>query len=954
MSQPEGSGRKKAQSELAAMMAEELIDGETSGRKRQASNSDVVTKFGYAPQLGYDDLNMAEAVVKHGNIREREKSDISAMVMKDIIEHKEEKGADDFKFNHVGFTSAEAAELLAKYGKNELPEKVIPKWRLFLDQFRAPMPIMIWIAIIIEMAIQNWIDMGILLLIQFTNASISFYELNKAGNAVAALKNSLKPTATCKRNGKWEVTDATLLVPGDLVLLASGSAIPADCRVNGSEIDVDQAALTGESLPVTFYKGDSCKMGSTVVRGEVEATVEFTGIDTFFGKTASLLASTGEVSHLQKVLMSFMMILVVMSVTLCLISFIYLLVEKVPVKEALSHTVVLLVASIPLAIEIVTNTTLAIGSKALSHHGAIVARLSAIEDMAGMSILCSDKTGTLTLNKMVLQDETPVFKEGQTQETVLVNAALAAKWKEPARDALDRLTLGSVNMALLEDYEQLDFLPFDPTIKRTEGTVRNTKTGEEFKTTKGAPHILLNLMSDAHADIKEKVEAEVVRFGEMGIRTLAVAKMDLKNGKNEWEMLGLLTFLDPPRPDTKQTIEDAATYGVSVKMVTGDHLLIAKQTAKTLNMGTQIFTSENLPMLDPETKQKPPDLGKTYGNMCLAADGFASMFPEHKYLVVETLRDLGYSVGATGDGVNDAPALKHADVGIAVSGATDAAMAAADIVLTQEGLSTIVTGIVIAREIFARISNFITYRISATLQLLLFFFIAIFAFHPIDYTPDGVEEEWPEFFHMPVLMLMLITLLNDGTLITIAYDFAEASKTPNKWNKAALLITSTVLGMVSCLSSLLLLWFLLTSHQPNGFFGKIGIGGVDYGQITTAVYLKVSVSDFLTLFSARTGPLFFWQIRPATILLCGGIIALTVSSFLSIFWPLSEPDGILTEGLRSNMSVFIFVWLFCIVFWFLQDFAKVATYKWMYKTNFNNINAITSEKKPAIKKEEVV
>ncbi len=201
---------------------------------------------------------------------------------------------------------------------------------------------------------------------------------------------------------------------------------------------------------------------------------------------------------------------------------------------------------------------------------------------------------------------------------------------------------------------------------------------------------------------------------------------------------------------------------------------------------------------------------------------------------------------------------------------------------------------------------------------------------------------------MPVLMLMLITLLNDGTLITIAYDFAEASLTPNKWNKVVLLITSTILGLVSCVSSLLLLWFLLTSHQPNGFFSKLGIGGVDYGQITTAVYLKVSVSDFLTLFSARTGPLFFWQIRPATILLCGGIIALTVSSLLSIFWPKSMPDGILTEGLQSNMPVFAFVWFYCIFFWFLQDFAKVAAYRYMYKTNFNNIKAIpiVDEQKP--------
>lgn len=287
----------------------------------------------------------------------------------------------------------------------------------------------------------------------------------------------------------------------------------------------------------------------------------------------------------------------------------------------------------------------------------------------------------------------------------------------------------------------------------------------------------------------------------------------------------------------------------------------------------------------------------------------------------------------TGDGVNDAPALKRADVGIAVSGSTDAARAAADIVLTQEGLGTIIHGIVIAREIFQRMSNFITYRIAATLQLLLFFFIALFAFHPNHYV-----EEWPEFFHMPVIMLMLITLLNDGTLISIAYDNAKASPTPDRWNLPVLFAVSSVLGFVSCASSLLLLFFLLDSWNPDGFFSKVGMQGVDYGQVTTAIYLKVSVSDFLTLFSARTGDKFFWQIRPSPILLFGGVFALTLSSILSIFWPYSTPDGIETEGLRSEMGVFVFVWLFCLIFWVIQDASKVLLYKLLYKTNFNNIS----------------
>eukprot|EP00970_Alexandrium_tamarense_P007266 scaffold1308_cov189-Alexandrium_tamarense.AAC.4 len=871
-------------------------------RRRQKSSSDVITKFAQANALKGDDLRLAEEVEKYGTITERkELGRTEEASVGSIEQHEGLEPPDDFVYNHVGLTSVQAAALLKEYGPNELPEKIEPKWLIFFRLlFCAPMPIMIWIAVIIEAGIQNWLDMGILLLIQFTNASISFYETNKAGDAVAALKSSLKPSATCKRDGKWEVTDATLLVPGDLVLLGSGSAIPADCRINDSEIDVDQAALTGESLPVTMYKGDSCKMGSTVVRGEVEGTVEFTGANTFFGKTASLLEDTHEISHLQKILMTIMMVLVALSVTLSLIYFVYLLVKGETVKEALSYTVVVLVASIPLAIEIVTTTTLAIGSKELVKEGAIVSRLAAIEDLAGMSILCSDKTGTLTMNKMVLQDDTPTYTDGEDQSSVLVYAAIAAKWKEPPRDALDRLTLGSVDFAKLEHYKQLDYLPFDPQIKRTEGTVEDVRTGEVFKTTKGAPHIILNLLPPEDVAVRDKVEADVAKFGTLGIRSLAVARTDSASGR--WRMMGLLTFLDPPREDTKQTIADARDYQVDVKMITGDHLLIARNTARQLEMGDRIFTAERLPLLDEQTKQKPEGLSETYGDLCLVADGFAQVYPEHKYLIVECLREMNYTVGMTGDGVNDAPALKRADVGIAVAGATDAARAAADIVLTQEGLGTIIFGIFIARAIFSRISNFVTYRIAATLQLLIFFFISIFAFHPADY-----DEAWPEFFHMPVIMLMLITLLNDGTLISIAYDKAEPSRAPSSWN-------------------------------PDGFFQRIGMQGVEYGQVITAIYLKVSISDFLTLFSARTGQKAFWQIRPATTLLVGACLALFLSSILAIFWPNTEIEGIPVEGLRSDMGLFGFVWLYSFVFFLLQDGAKVLVYKWMNKVNFMDIS----------------
>ena len=607
-----------------------------------------------------------------------------------------------------------------------------------------------------------------------------------------------------------------------------------------------------------------------------------------------------------------------------------------------------MVASIPMAIEIVTTTTLALGSKELSSHGAIVTRLAAIEDMAGMAILCSDKTGTLTLNEMKIQEHTPVYSEGETQYTLLRYAAMAARWHEPPKDALDTLTLRAVDMESMHVIEQLDYMPFDPIVKRTEGTVKDTTTGEVFKTTKGAPHVLVKLIqqsSTVSPELVEKIESDVIDLGSRGIRAMAVAKTD-KNGI--WHMMGLLTFLDPPRPDSKSTINLARQYGVAVKMITGDHLLIAQETARVLDLGIAVRDSTGLPLLDPVTKEKPDNLSRDFGATCLAADGFAQVFPEHKYLIVECLRELGYKVGMTGDGVNDAPALKRADVGVAVHGATDAAKAAADIVLTQPGLATIVDGILISRRIWARIRNFLIYRIAATLQLLCFFFIAVFAFRPKDYMPNNYQtmanfpdsKEWPAFFHMPVLMLMLITLLNDGTLITIGYDHAEAAEQPPKWNQRFLFSIAAVQAAIACVSSLILLFILLDSWRDGSVLHLMGCGQLSYGKVTTAIYLKVSVSDFLTLFSCRAGGKWFWQVKPAPILVGGAVCALSVSTILAMFWPRSSPDNILTEGLAVSAPyiLVLYIWIWCVAWAFAVDAGKVLFYSYAVRVNLFGIN----------------
>jgi len=902
------------------------------------------------------------------------------------VEIDEESGLLNFP-KSSGLSSQQAAELMKQYGPNQLPEKVKPKWLQFCEILWQPLPLMIWAAAIVELGIEDYVDAGILFAINVLNASLSFYETSKAGNAIAALKKSLKPTAVCFRDGKWDDKfDATQLVPGDMIQLGSGAAVPADCMINEGEVEVDESAMTGESLPVTLTERTMAKMGGTIARGEVEATVVLTGPNTFFGKTASMLSNDKGKNNMQIMLEKIMIILVVLSMTLCTISLAYLLGEGYSVIDSFSFAVVVLVASIPMAIEIVVLTTLAAGAREMSKFGAIVSRLSAVEDLAGMNMLCSDKTGTLTKNKMLIQEMAPTFEPNINQKDLLLFSALAAKWDAPPKDALDTLILRcplwapgqvpcqddsktqlereAIDNELLfrevqkatADYERLDFMPFDPINKRTEATIMVKSSGKIFKVTKGAPHVILSLDSDEHK--AHAVHEAVEHFGHDGVRCLAIAVSEPLSGWSKdnpppavWHLQGLLSFLDPPRDDTKSTIKRAQDFGVPVRMITGDHLLIAKKTCKDLLMGKleeenwpNIQGATSLPRLGPNG-EIPDNLKTEYGHAISGADGFAQVYPEHKFLIVECFRQMGFKTGMTGDGVNDAPALKQADVGIAVSGATDAARAASAIVLTKEGLSTIVDGIVIARMIFRRMKSFLTYRIAATLQLLFFFFIALFAFPPDQFLPnpepDNLDSTWPDYFSLPVLMLMTITVLNDGTLCSVGYDNVTPSPKPENWNLPALFIVSTSLGVIACSSSLLLLWLCLDSWNDASFFQKIGYGGLQYGEIINVMFLKVAVTDFLTLISSRTQQNFFWTSFPSRILCGAACLSLSLSTILALSWPKGSLNGVPVTGLArasSDPLLALYVWLYCIFIFLVQDLVKVACFKVLIKYNVFDIN----------------
>jgi len=821
-----------------------------------------------------------------------------------------------------GLTELEAGKRLEQFGSNDLPEKQDNKFLKLLKEFVQPMPIIIWIAIAVEMidyyyagARQALVDAGVLLVLQILNVVIGFVEEFKAGQEIAALKASLKLEAIVIRDGQAQTINASRVVPGDRVVLASGGAIPADCQIAEGEkpIQVDQAAMTGESLPVTMRVGSMVKMGSTVTRGESEAIVHHTGASTFLGKTAALINMVDDPPHFEEVLHGLLVTLVSVGLIVCAIIFVYVAFWKGQSPlDVLCFIVVLLIASIPVALRVVCTCTLALGCKELAKEKAIVARLSAVEEFAGISILCSDKTGTLTLNEMVLQDDVPIFdKTRANKEDVLKLAALATRWWEPAKDALDTLVLNAVDGLKLthEGYQQIEYTPFDPSLKRTEAVVLKPD-GEKVRVMKGAPDVVLELCEGNRQEVKSAVEGQVLNLAMRGIRSLAVASAE---GDSALFFLGILTFLDPPRPDTKLTIETARQLGVEVKMITGDHRAIAVETSKVLGLGIEIENAENLPQLPFEEMRKGTNL-KQYGAEFEKKDGFAQVYPEHKYLIVEALRQRGHLVGMTGDGVNDAPALKRADVGIAVSGSTSAAQAAADIVLTQPGLSTIVSALFTSRKIFQRMKNFVIYRVACTAQLLFFFFFSCLFFDP----SQEDQAFTATYFTIPVVALVSITILNDGTIISVAYDNVQAGARPEKWNMSSLYWVSMAIGSIALVSSLALLSIVLHCNQHDSYWqAKLGMPELSYKQIQTVMYLKISLSDYASVFNSRCQS-WMWSRAPSLVVLLSAAFAMALATVLSVYFP---------PGMETvPWQVAGLVWAYVGVWAFLQDVGKVFTY----------------------------
>ncbi len=845
-----------------------------------------------------------------------------------------------------GLSSTEAKTRQQKYGLNKVEAKEKTWWQRLLARFWGPIPWMIEIAGILSASVQRWEDFVIILIMLLVNAFVDFYQESKALNAIEVLKNKLAFKTLVKRDGQWQEMDAAELVPGDIIKLKIGNIVPADVRLigEGDYLQIDQSALTGESLPVNKKPGDEAYANTVIKQGEMVAVVTGTGLNTKFGKTVGLVARaemTGR-SHFKQMVIKVGDFLILLTLVVIVILVLLGISRHESEIDLLIYALVLTISAIPVAMPAVLTVTMAIGAMALAKKQAIVSRLDAIEELAGMDVLCSDKTGTLTQNRMSLAP--PHIHSPFQEDDLFLYAALASR--EENHDPIEEPIFAELDKRGLRDrltaYRLEKFIPFNPVSKSSQAILQ-TGDGGKVSVVKGAPQVIIEMCHNLDFD-KQAAYAHVEAFAEKGFRTLGVAVQ--QGEEQDFVFVGLIPLFDPPREDSREVIAQLMQQGVAVKMITGDNIAVAKTIAKMLDIGDNIqdvhelkgqSTEEYLLLArliskalvknlksgiadeqaDRLAENVVKDVRKELNNIPLPsgtvkrheseiieqieqANGFAQVYPEDKYFIVDELQKSDHIVGMTGDGVNDAPALKKADAGIAVSGATDAARAAAAIVLTAPGLGVILDAITQARITFERMQSYTIFRIAETIRIVFFMGLAIGVF---------------QFYPVTALMIIVLALLNDIPILAIAYDNTRIRKRPIRWDMHEVLVMAGWLGVAGVLSSFALFWYVMV-------YLKLPI---DFVQ--SVFFAKLVIAGHGTIYNTRIDDWFFKRPYPSWILFIATFTSRVAGTIIAVYgFDLMTPIG---------WEWALGMWAYALSWFVFNDAVKMAVLRYYRKRKAN-------------------
>jgi H+-transporting ATPase len=685
-----------------------------------------------------------------------------------------------------GLAESEAERRHKFFGYNEIEEKKKNPYLEFLLRYWGPMPWLLELAMGLSFVLKHYLEGIIIFLLLTVNAGIGYLHSRGSQRAVELLKKKLAIKAKVLRDEKWAMKEARAIVPGDVIAVGLGDIVPADAVVVSGELSVDQSALTGESLPVKTHPRDILYSGSVVGRGEARCLVVNTGVNTYFGKTAELVKIAKPKSHQEEVMMAIVKYMMVLGIAASILVSIFALVIHAGILLILTFAVIFLMGAVPVALPAVLTIVQSVGAMELAKKGALVTRLASIEDAASIDVLCLDKTGTITQNKLSVTDNLPF--SGYNQEEVIVVAALASQ--EEGMDIIDLAVMEYAKTKGVDfhGFRRVEYTPFNPSIKRTEAIFESL--GKRFRAVKGAAQVVISLCRGVDKETLERADRMIEEFSRKGSRTLAVARSE-GDDLNDLKLVGLLPLADPPRPDSKRIIEEARRLGIKPMMLTGDNLAIAKEIALETGIGGKIIRLADIEGLSEDAQ------GKVVGE----SDGFAEIYPEDKYKVVKLLQARGHMVGMTGDGVNDAPALKQAEMGIAMSNSTDVAKASASVVLTEPGISVIIDTITISRQTYQRMLTWVLNKVTKVIEFVGLLTLSFFWLHEII---------------LSLLGMSLLVFANDFVTMSLATDHVTHTPNPNKWNVKNITLASLIPGMLLIVEGILVILMGLNYFHLEG------------------------------------------------------------------------------------------------------------------------------------------